>query len=147
MNAQQFGRSSTGYSRVSGDRFAVSQPYKGRTPVDDPGSQSMRFTDRQTSTIARTNFSQTRFATHMTPSSVQRGSFGRTGTSGSGSSTIPGTRAFGNTPGTFNVPRNGSQSSSQSGGWNRFGSTSRLPWIDVRLDRWALTIANLTAPG
>ncbi len=151
MNSQQFGRGSTGYSRVSGNELRSASLLHGAVPVR-PTSQSLRFTDRATSTVARTNFSQSRFASHMTPTANQRTPFGQqtaqrsiagssntsvrggqaAGSTGStwnryggsaaqGSSAVPGARAFGSTPGTRNIPQS---SSAPSVGWNRFGSTS-----------------------
>jgi hypothetical protein len=142
MNANSFGRGATGISRVGTTELRTASAFHGSVPVR-PTSQSLRFSDRTTSTVAHTDFSQSRFASHMTPSAVQRTPFGRAasgaagrsfnnnGNSGSsfnrystspGSSTssVQGARAFGSTPGTRNIP----QSSSSSGGWNRFGATT-----------------------
>ncbi len=137
MNAQQFGRGVTGYSHVSGTGLRSVSLMHGPLPVK-PTSQSLRFTNRQTSTTARTNFSQSRFASHMAAPAVQRNSFAQAGGvaggrgfgsassgspynrysgGGAASSAIPGARSFGSTEGTRNIPQ-----SSGSYGWNRFGS-------------------------
>jgi hypothetical protein len=173
VNSQQFGRGSTGYSRVTGTELHSASLMRGGVPVS-PTSQSLHFSDRSTNTVARTNFSQSRFASHTAPSSFQRTSFaqqqqnvqssiqrgfgggsssagrgfgnstgatapnnggvrgGATGNTGSGfsrysaptgqnNSTVQGARSFGSTPGTRNIPQS---APAQSGGWNRFGSTS-----------------------
>lgn len=143
MNSQMFGRGSAGISRVGGTELRSASLLHGAVPVR-PSAQSMRFTDRMSSTVARTNFSQTRFASHMTPGSTSGGrGFGGAATAGStaargggnsgstfsryggsagqGASAVPGARAFGSTPGTRNIPQS---SPSSGGGWNRFGSTS-----------------------
>ena len=127
MNAQQFGRGAMGMSHVSAANLRSVSLMHGPLPVR-PTSQSMHFTNRQTNTTARTNFSQSRFASHSTPPTVQRGPFGQaangsnfsrySGTSGSGAA-IPGARAFGSTAGTRNIPQ-----TSGGAGWNRFGSSS-----------------------
>ena len=135
VNAQQFGHGATGYSRLAGSEIHSAAMLHGSPAT--PTAQSMRFSDRSTNTTARTNFSQSRFATHMTPSPSQRTPFGqqprsfggsstgsstagsggwnRYNSSGQNSSAIQGAHAFGNTSGTRNLP----QSSSE---WNRFGT-------------------------
>lgn len=136
MNAQQFGRSGAGYTRLAGSEIHTAAMLRGSPAT--PNSQSLRFSDRSTNTTARTNFGQSRFASHMTPSPSQRTPIGQqprsfggstsTGTQsgggawnryaptgGQGTSPIQGAHAFGSTPGTRNVPQS-------SGDWNRFGS-------------------------
>jgi hypothetical protein len=148
MNSTSFGRGSAGIGRVGTMELRSASLVHGAVPVK-PTSQSLRFSDRSTSTVARTNFSQSRFASHMTPGAVQRTPFGQSAngasaagrSSGSpgggagnnwnrygsgstaGSSAVTGARAFGSTPGTRNIPQS-SPSSSAAGGWNRFGSTT-----------------------
>jgi hypothetical protein len=137
-NGQTFGHGATGFSHVTGTELHTASVLHGSLPVT-PTSQSLHFTDRQTNTTARTNFGQSRFATHMTPSSsFQRtpftssttgantgGSWNRygSGSATTGTNTIPGARAFGSTPGTRNIP----QTTSPGGqNWNRFGSAGSV---------------------
>jgi hypothetical protein len=117
MNAAQFGRGVTSYSHFNASSLRSVSLMHGALPMR-PTSQSMHFNNRQTSTFAHTNFSQSSFANHMSSPSVQRmgGGFNRYSGS-SGGSAIAGARAFGSTPGTRNIPQ-----SSSGGGWNRFGS-------------------------
>ena len=145
MNAQQFGRGSAGYSHVSGASLRSVSVMHGSLPVS-PTRQSLQFTNRQTSTTARTNFSQSRFASHSTAPSVQRTPFaqaggapssngfgrpgqavggstwnrygGASGATGAATSPVPGARAFGSTQGTRNIPQ-----SPGGSGWSRFGSS------------------------
>jgi len=145
MNAQQFGRGSTGYSRVAGASLGSVSLMHGALPMK-PTSQSLHFSNRQTSTTARTNFGQSRFASHATAPQVQRTPFagtsggrgfgtaassntlGRSGQVAGGSgwnrfgnsnaaSPVPGARAFGSTAGTRNIPQSGTGSS----GWSQYG--------------------------
>ncbi len=119
MSAAQFGRGVTSYSHLSGASLRSVSVMNGALPIR-PTSQSYRFTNRQTSTFAHTNFSQGGFASHMQAPSVQRGGsgFSRYG-GGAGGSPIAGARAFGSTPGTRSIPQ-----SAGGSGWNRFGSNS-----------------------
>ena len=132
MNAQQFGRGATGYTHVGGANLNSVSLMHGPLPVK-PTNQSLHFTNRQTNTVARTNFSQSRFATHSGQGSTpSNNSFSRGGQvaggstwnrysapgGGAASSPVPGARAFGSTPGTRNIP----QSATGSQGWSRFGS-------------------------
>jgi hypothetical protein len=134
MNAQQFGRVGTGYSRLAGSEIHTAAMLRGSPAT--PNAQSMRFSDRSTTTTAHTNFSQSRFASHMTPSPSQRTPMGqgsrtfggsstgspaggstwnRYSAPAQGSSAIQGAHAFGSTAGTRNIPQS-------SGEWNRFGT-------------------------
>jgi hypothetical protein len=135
VNAQQFGRGAIGYSHVSGANLRSVSMMHGPLPVK-PNSQSMRFTNRSTSTVAHTNFSQTRFASHTQAPAVQRSSYGTSpgssfsrygGTTGSGagSSPISGARQFGSTAGTRTIPQSSGSEPARSGGanWSRFGSS------------------------
>jgi hypothetical protein len=124
VNAQQFGRGAGGYSHVSSANLRSASLMHGPVPVK-PTSQSMRFTNRTTSTVARTNFSQTRFASHASTPAVQRSSFSRyggttSGAAGAASSPIAGARPFGSTAGTRNIPQQSSPTGNS--GWNRFSS-------------------------
>ncbi len=137
MNSQQFGRTGTGYTHVSGSELRSASLVRGSLPVS-PTSQSLHFTDRNTNTVARTNFSQSRFATHSPVPSVQRTSFAeqqrsmQTATQRAfGSSTG---RSFGSAAGasaSSNTFTRGSQTTGSTGsnsgnpaGWNRFGGTN-----------------------
>jgi len=122
VNAQHFGRVGGGYTRVSGADLRTASTFHGGLPVR-PTSQSMRFTDRQTSTYARTNFAQSRFATAGNPSGFQRPATASSNwnryssTSGAG---LQGARQFGSTPGTRTV----APPTSGGAGWNRFNQTA-----------------------
>jgi len=118
ISAAQFGRGVTTYNHYNGASLRSVSLMHGSLPMR-PTSQSTHFNNRQTSTVARTNFSQSSFANHMSSPSVQRvgGGFSRYNGS-TGASPIAGARAFGSTPGTRNIPQ-----SSGGGGWNRFGSS------------------------
>jgi len=130
INSQQFGRGSTGYRHIAGADLHSASAVHGALPVR-PNAQSLHFSDRQTSTVARTNFSQGRFASHMTPTtSVQRTQFSQQqrGLSG-GTSGFAGSRntPAGPTPSGNAFGRNAQGAAGNSGsGWNRYsGSTAQ----------------------
>lgn len=115
MNSQQFGRTSTGYTRVAQADLRSASVLHGSVPVT-PSNQSLHFTDRQTNTFSRTNFSQTRFATHMTPASVQRTSFA---TQQQNLQRNFGPASSGN---TFNRMGQTNTGQGASGSWNRYNN-------------------------
>jgi hypothetical protein len=138
--------------RTSGSQVGSVGVVRGQMPFT-AGSQNMRFSDRQATSIPRGN-NNARFFTHQQPNPVQRSQFrgaasvpqaspqaNRGGTVGQ--STDSGWRRFGspsgqstgsqgNQPavnrngaaGTSQAQRNDRPSSSQQGGWQRFGNPS-----------------------
>jgi hypothetical protein len=131
MNAQQFGRGGTGITHVGATELRSVSAVHGAVPVA-PNSQSLRFTNRSTNATARTNFSQSRFATHMAAPNVQRSTFGRQAMAanapsraGAAGGNGSGWGRFGQTGRSFTgSSAGGNTGAAENGGWNRFGSSN-----------------------
>jgi hypothetical protein len=121
-NSQQFGRGGTAFRHVAGSELGSASLVHGAVPVK-PTAQAMHFTDRQTSTVARTNFSQSRFASHMTPSAtVQRAPFSSQQRSLGGTSS-PSGNTFGRSGQSFGTTGNSGSVNGVST-WNRYGGSA-----------------------
>ena len=138
MNAQQFGRGATGITHVPVSAVHSVSAIHGAVPVT-PSSQSMRFTNRSTSTMSRTNFSSSQFASHAAVPSNQHSWFSAprtgqqpttsrpaqsTGASRPNGAAASGWSRFGQSgPARSFTGGSTSGAGEPAGGWNRFGAS------------------------